>query len=291
MGDSIVLGVDIGGSHITAGLVNMEARTILSDSIKRQKVNSGGSTEDIIEAWSSLIKETTGGSRDIRVGIAMPGPFDYEVGISYIKGLTKYESLYGKNVKNLLADALEIPVSHLRLKNDAGCFLQGETFAGSARGYSSAIGLTLGTGLGTAVGRNGVADDADRWKTPMRGDIAENFISTRWFVKRYNEVTGKEIKDVKHLCELLETNPQLQSIFDEFAKSLAEFLKIFIEAEHPEVIVIGGNISNVAHLFVPTVEQHLASLSMNIPIKKSNLGEHAVLLGSAALWNEQPQPD
>jgi glucokinase len=286
MDDAIVLGVDIGGSHITAGLVNMHTRTILDDSIRRQKVNSGGSTEEIIQAWSSLIKEATGGSHDIRVGIAMPGPFDYEQGISYIKGLTKYESLFGKNVKSLLADALGIPMNHIRLKNDAGCFLQGETFAGTARGYASAIGLTLGTGLGTATAKNGIADDADRWKTPMRGDIAENFISTRWFVKRYTEVTGKEVRDVKHLCELLDTNPELQSIFDEFAESLAEFLKIFIMAENPEVIVIGGNISNVAHLFVPAVKQHLINASLNIPIKKSNLGEHAVLLGSAALWNE-----
>jgi glucokinase len=287
MSDSIVLGVDIGGSHITAGLINMETRTIVSDSIKRKKVNSADTAENIIESWASLIKEATNNSPNIRIGIAMPGPFDYEVGISYIKGLTKYESLYGKNVKELLAQALGIPVKHIRLKNDAGCFLQGETFAGSARGYARAIGLTLGTGLGTAALKNGVADDADMWKTPLYGDIAENSISSRWFVKRYNEVTGKEIKDVKHLCELLETNPELHSLFDQFAKSLADFLSIFIQQENPEVIVIGGNISNAAHLFVPAVEKHLADASLNIPIKKSNLGEDAVLLGSAALWNKQ----
>lgn len=285
MSDSIVLGADIGGSHITAGLIDMKTRTIVPDSIKRSKVNSADTADNIIAAWSALIKETTGNNPDIRIGIAMPGPFDYEKGISYIKGLTKYESLYGKNVKDLLADALRIPVAHIKLKNDAGCFLQGETFAGAARGYSRPIGLTLGTGLGTAATKNGVADDADLWKTPLNGDIAENSISTRWFVKRYKELTGKEIRDVKHLCELMETHPELQSIFDEFAKSLAGFLTIFINQENPDVIVIGGNITNASDLFLPAVESHLAKASFNIPIKKSNLGEHAVLLGSAALWN------
>jgi glucokinase len=230
------------------------------------------------------------GTSGIRIGIAMPGPVDYEQGISYIKGLTKYESLYGKNVKHLLADSLAIPTEHIRLKNDAGCFLQGEAFAGSAQGYKSAIGLTLGTGLGTAAGKDGIAEDADLWKTPMHGDIAENFISSRWFVKRYNQLTGKEIKDVKHLCELIETDPSLKVIFDEFAKNLADFLTFFIHQENPEIVVIGGNIANASHLFLPQVHQHLAKASLNIPIKKSNLGEHALLLGSASLWDTKLQP-
>ncbi|HEY3401761.1 MAG TPA: ROK family protein [Ohtaekwangia sp.] len=290
MTDSIVLGVDIGGSHITAGLVEMETRTILTDSIKRRKVNSADSAENIIATWSGLIKEVTSSNVNTRIGIAMPGPFDYELGISYIKGLEKYESLYGRNVKSLVAEALGIPANHIRLKNDAGCFLQGEIFAGSARGYKRSIGLTIGTGIGTASAKDNMADDAALWKTPMHGDIAENFLSTRWFVKRYNQLTGKEIRDVKQLCELLETNPSLHTIFNEFAVNLADFLAFFIHQENPEVIVIGGNISNASDLFLPAVQANLAKVSLSIPIKKSNLGEHAVLLGSAALWNEQLQP-
>lgn len=71
MSNSIVLGADIGGSHITAGLIEMETRTILSDSIKRTKVNSADSAENIIAAWSSLIKEATNNSPDVRIGIAI----------------------------------------------------------------------------------------------------------------------------------------------------------------------------------------------------------------------------
>jgi glucokinase len=290
MRDSTVLGVDIGGSHITTGLVDAETRTLRADSLKRHKVNSADAAENIIEVWSSLMKETIAHFPGIRIGIAMPGPFDYELGISYIKGVEKYESLYGLNVKNLLASSLEIPVENIRLKNDAGCFLQGEIFAGAAQGYSRSIGLAIGTGIGTATAKDGIAEDADLWKAPMKGDIAENFLSTRWFVRYYKQLTGKEIKDVKQLCELNETKSLTQSIFDVFAGNLADFLTFFIQQENPEIIVIGGNISSASHLFLPTVKARLEKASINIPIKISTLREHAILLGSAALWNKQLQP-
>src|SRR5690349_22565579 len=101
MKDTKVLGVDIGGSHITAGLITIETRSLHTDSIIRGKVNSADTAENIIAAWASIIKRASGNSSTIRIGIAMPGPFDYDLGIAYIKGVEKYESLYGLNVKNL----------------------------------------------------------------------------------------------------------------------------------------------------------------------------------------------
>jgi glucokinase len=53
------------------------------------------------------------------------------------------------------------------------------------------------------------------------------------------------------------------------------------------VIIIGGNISNASALFFPQVIETLAKKSINIPLKKSTLGESAVILGSASLWQEQ----
>ncbi|HRP57404.1 hypothetical protein, partial [Agriterribacter sp.] len=65
------------------------------------------------------------------MGIAMPGPFDYEKGISYITGLHKYEYLYGLNVKELLAAELNIPLGNIRMMNDAAAYLAGELKAGA----------------------------------------------------------------------------------------------------------------------------------------------------------------
>jgi glucokinase len=288
MTDSIALGVDIGGSHITAGLVDLESRTILDHSIKRLKVKSDDTCENIITAWSQLILEVIHSQpqRLAKIGIALPGPFDYENGISYITGLEKYEALYGKNVKELLAAKLNIPTTSLRLKNDAGCFLQGEIFAGNARGSDRSIGLTIGTGIGTAKAADGIAEDADLWKTPFKDSIAENYLSTRWFLKRYKELTGNQVGDVKQLCDLLHADPNVQVVFNEFAENLTSFLTFFIEEENPEVIIIGGNIANASNLFFPQVIENLAKKSITIPLRKSTLGESAVLLGSASLWQE-----
>ncbi len=288
MAGSIVLGVDIGGSHITAGLVNLESRAIVDNSIKRLHVKSDEPTENIIKAWSKLIIEAANQNAKglTKIGIAMPGPFDYEKGISYIKGLEKYESLYGENVKELLAKELKLPIDSIKLKNDAGCFLQGEVFAGSARGFNRCIGLTIGTGIGTATSVDGTAEDADLWKTPFKDSIAEEYLSTRWFLRQYQQETGKQVKDVKQLCELLPTNPSIQIIFNEFAHNLTGFLTYFINKQNPEVIIIGGNIANASDLFFPLVIESLKKKSINIPIKKAILGERAAILGSASLWSE-----
>jgi glucokinase len=289
MTESIALGVDIGGSHITAGLVDLESRIILDHSVKRLKVKSDDTSDNIIKSWSQLILEVVNNqSKQLaKIGIAMPGPFDYENGISYITGLEKYESLYGKNVKELLATKLKISAGNIRLKNDAGCFLQGEIFAGNARGTDRSIGLTIGTGIGTAKASEGIAEDADLWKTPFKDSIAENYLSTRWFLKRYKELTGNQADDVKQLCELLPEDSNVQLIFNEFAENLTAFLTFFIKEEKPEVIIIGGNISNASALFFPQVIKTLAKKSIHIPLKKSTLGESAVILGSASLWQEQ----
>src|SRR5690606_10910560 len=113
---------------------------------------SHGSTEEIITVWSRTIRKacTAAGHAAVNVGIGMPGPMDYETGTCFIKGQDKYESLYKHNIKTLLADALKISSDGIRIINDAACFLQGEAFGGAAKGYSSAVGLTLGTGLGSS---------------------------------------------------------------------------------------------------------------------------------------------
>src|SRR5687767_11621567 len=113
MKDSFVLGIDIGGSHLTAALVNEVTRKFVPDSYARMRVNSKGTVEEILESWTTAVHDIYKKHpvKDKRVGIAMPGPFDYENGISLIKGLDKYEALYKLNVKELLSQKLEIPKS------------------------------------------------------------------------------------------------------------------------------------------------------------------------------------
>lgn len=281
-----VLGVDIGGSHITLALVNVSEKKILEESYHRAPVNSWATCENIINTWAEAIELVYAGANIPvgHIGIAMPGPFDYENGISYIRGNKKYDSLYGVNVKQLLAKRLNIAPENIRLLNDAAAFLQGEAFAGIAKKYKKVIGLTLGTGLGTTVYDNGVAKDAALWDSSFLDGIAEDYISSRWFVNRYFELTGINIINVKALNSIYPESSVVKDVFKEFAANLALFIKQFVEAEQPEIVVLGGNITNASPRFMPFLNRNLAQQGINVPIYISTLGEHAAMLGAASCW-------
>lgn len=283
-----VLGVDIGGTHITAATVDMESRTLLPQTQVREHINAAGSVEEITTAWAAAMAAAIVKSgRPVRqIGIAMPGPFDYANGIALMQGQGKYDALYGVDVIALVAGKLGLDKSAIRTLNDAACFLQGEVFGGAAQGYSRAIGMTLGTGLGTARYKNGLAEDADLWKTPFGESIAEEYLSSRWFVKRYAELTGKQLPHVKAMVDRLPQEPVVGDIFREFGENLAKFLVPFIGEATPEVLVLGGNISKAYALFGPALRHGLAQQNCLIPIKTAILGEEAALLGAASLWVE-----
>ena len=284
----IIVGVDIGGTHITAALVDLSTRKILKETISRQPVDAQGSINDILSDWSSTIRAAIGKSqiKAEQIGIAMPGPFDYENGIALMQKQDKYDALYGVNVKELLAQALDLNNQDLRFLNDAPCFLQGEVFAGTAQEFNRAIGLTLGTGLGSAVFVNGKAWDASLWDTPFQESIAEEYLSSRWFVKRFYELSGRAETNVKSIVKLMPSEPKVQVLFSEFAENLTHFLGDFVSSEQPEVIVLGGNIAKAYNLFGNSLQMKLQEQSITIPVREAQLGESAALLGAASLWQE-----
>lgn len=280
------IGVDIGGTHITAALVDLEKGTLIADTLIREHVDAKGNKAAIIQDWAQGIKQVAGDAEadGLRIGIAMPGPFDYAAGISLMQNQDKFDALYGLNVKELLAEALQISTAKFQFMNDAACFLQGEAFGGAAKGASRAIGLTLGTGLGSAFYRDGMAEDAALWRAPFKEGIAEDYLSARWFLKRYFSLSGRRVDNVKSLVELLPSDAQVQTVLNEFGQYLGHFLLPYINSEKPEVVVIGGNIAQSMHLFKPALEQTLASEGTSVPVKQALLGEKAALIGAASLW-------
>src|SRR5690606_21320315 len=282
----IVLGVDIGGSHITAALVNLKTREILSYSCKRMFVNSQGSAEEIIAHWCEIINNSFSSIEGSykKIGIAMPGPFDYEKGISLMQNQDKFNALYQLNIKEELAVRLDIPAGNIRFINDAVGFLQGEVFNGEGRNYKRVIGLTLGTGLGSAICTDGITEDADLWKSRFKEGIAEDYLSSRWFLKRYTEITGKTVKGVKELLQLTSSESYIEEMFLEFAKNLFIFLSPLIKKYDTEVVVIGGNISNAFKLFLPELTSLLEENEIKTVIKITSLKEDASLVGAASCW-------
>jgi glucokinase len=292
MCDAIVLGVDIGGTHMTAAVVDLTATALVPGTWAREKVNSHGSADEILTAWAAVIRATgaLAPERATRIGISLPGPFDYEQGICLIRHQNKFDSLYELNIKELLAEKLGLQARDIRLHNDAACFLKGEAFGGAAKGAAKAIGLTLGTGLGSARFQDGIATDADLWRTPYKDAIAEDYLSTRALVNSYRRRSGRSVQDVEELAGLYATDQEARQVFGEFARDLALFLVSFIQAEQPEVVVIGGNIARAWDLFIPETEQLLLGHAP-VVLRPALLGETAAMMGAASYWQAQPMDE
>lgn len=285
MNNNIVAGIDIGGSHITAALIDLQSHSIISDSLIRSSINSKGNTDQIIKEWTGAIADCKAYHSETskKIGLAMPGPFDYEKGISFIKGLDKYESLYNLNIKELLAKELEIEESDIFMMNDASCFLKGEVFGGAARDGNHVIGITLGTGLGSATFKDGVIYEGDLFYTSYKEGTAEDYLSARWFIKRYKELTGTTAKNVKEIRNRVPGDETATSLFTEFGKNLGEVLAVYIKKHDAETVVIGGNIINAWELFMPETKKGLSNYSINALLVKAKLGEGAALLGAGSL--------
>ena len=277
------IGVDIGGSHITAAHIDATDFKIIKSSMVRERVASMEGADVIIKAWVDALSPLIISSDEdtVHIGIAMPGPFDYKKGISLMKGTKKYDSLYEMNVLEILAQKLGIPEDHILFRNDAESFLHGELASGAVAGEKRAVGITLGTGLGSASNCQGTTVDSDRAFIPFKDSIAEEYISTRWFSNRYKELTGKDIKNVE---SLLESGDQIliDQIFNEFGENLALFLNDFIAQEQPTVVVIGGNIAKTWDYFIPVVLNHLDN--KEVVLKQSTMWEDAALVGAAYSW-------
>jgi glucokinase len=288
---NLVAGIDIGGSHITAGLINMATRSVVNDSIIRTPVNPHAAAEEIFTVWCNVIKQVwaAAGIKATPLGFAMPGPFDYANGICLIKGFDKYEALYEMDVREALATRLQIQGHNIRFRNDAEAFLEGELFCGAAVGYKHAIGITLGTGLGSARSNNGICADAELSVLPYLGEKIEAFVSTRGIIRIYRELTGNTLKDAKAIAALYPTDANAEKAFNIFSEHLSWFLEHFIKKENPEILVIGGNIANSWELFIEPVRARLISSLGRLPvIVKATLGENAGLIGGACCFHKQP---
>lgn len=276
-----IVGIDIGGSHITMAQVDPEKREIISSTYVREHVNSFDDKETIFSAWISAISKVAHdlAKEDLLIGIAMPGPFDYENGISLmLQG--KFLDIYNVNIKEELAKRLSVSTDQIHFVNDAAAFMEGEVFGGCVQEFKKVFGVTLGTGLGTTFYDGELATDEDLWDSPFKDSIGEDYLATRWFVNRYQELTGEQISGTK---DLLDKPIEIQTqIFDEYADSFAEFIVKYVDHYKPEVLVIGGNIAKAYPHFETRFIQNLTKNNINLPVKISAIFEDAAILGAAS---------
>ena len=160
MDGQIGVGVDVGGSHVTSGAVDIKKLTIVKGSIFSVKIDNKASKDDILENWSSAINKTidsTSLNHNVNIAFAMPGPFHYKTGLAmFVGNNAKYESLYNVSIPEELREYVKGSNLDFRFLNDATAFGVGVSSMGKAKNYSKVIAITLGTGFGSAFIKDGV---------------------------------------------------------------------------------------------------------------------------------------
>jgi len=287
--NNYVISADIGGTHITAAVIDLEKKMIIEGTRTRVNVDSQGTATEILESWSAALVQAYEkfGSSVKQIGLAMPGPFDYENGISLIKDLHKYEAIYGLNIKLYLSEVLGVEAADILFRNDAEAFLQGEVVAGAGTGFRKVIGITLGTGFGSALSVDGIVNDLNLGSEVYRDSIADDYFSTRWFLRRYHEITGLSATGVSGLILTSKHSAVVRGIFDEFTVNLSLFLKDIVLDEKPDTLVIGGNIAKASGMFLDELTNLLTSYAESLRIKLAVLGEDAALMGAAASFDNR----
>ncbi|HNS66064.1 MAG TPA: ROK family protein [Mesotoga infera] len=165
----VIIALDIGGTTVKSVLCDFEGR--LLSNIDYTPIDSRGSRSTILNVFSKIVidllaKADEMGSQPSGLVLAFPGPFDYERGICLIKGVGKYEALYGIDIKSFFRDevlANRIPVF---FDADSWAFTRGQCLEGAARGAKRVIGLTIGTGLGSAFVEDGRIIENERGVPP-----------------------------------------------------------------------------------------------------------------------------
>jgi glucokinase len=280
-----VAALDIGGTHASAGLVALRARAVEDGSRTRVLLHPAGSGSellaDIVRAASEVVRPDVH-----RLGVAVPGPFDYEGGVSKIEH--KLLGLYGVDLRSRFAAALRLPANAVRFLNDAEAFLLGEWWAGAARGHARAVGITLGTGIGSAfvaddrIVRNGpnAPPGGELYVFSFRGAPVEETISSRGLVSAYGP--GDERMDVEEVAARAKAGePAARRAFEELGRALGEFLTPWLRRFEPTCLVVGGSIARSWELFEQGLRAELESVTSVMTITAAAELDDAPLLGAA----------
>ncbi len=291
MSSKPVVGIDLGGTKIHAGVVapggeilgearlptepDREADAILGNMVAavRQAMEQAGLGTDAVE----------------QVGLGSPAPLDIKAGV--LISPNNLPSLYGFPVVERLSEALELPVT---LDNDANCLGLGEARFGAGKGAEVCCGLTLGTGMGAFMviggriygGPHGAG--VEIWCSPCQGDWIEEKVSGRGISRTYAKVSDRRA-DAREVAALArEGDETALETWREFGRNAAVPVAWLSNAGDPDVFVLGGSIARAWDLFGETLvheaRKYINEVTRNVVrILPAELGDAAGMLGAAAL--------
>jgi fructokinase len=288
------IGVDLGGTKIEALVLDPGGREVFR---KRVPAPRGGYVETL-NAVAALIREAGEGS----VGIGIPGAVSPATGL--IKNANSTH-LIGHPFRQELERALGREV---RMMNDANCFALSEAVDGAGAGAEVVFGVILGTGVGGGVvvrgevltGINAIAGEWGHNPLPLptpadlplrecychRLGCIEAYLSGPSLARDHELVTGERLSPAEIVARGSEAT------LARYEERLARALGTIINVLDPDVVVLGGGMSNVERLYrnVPKIwQRYIFSDRVDTRLAQAKHGDSSGVRGAAWLWGGPPR--
>ncbi|MRX39064.1 ROK family protein [Flavobacterium sp. LC2016-23] len=290
------IGLDIGGTHITAAVINIKEMKVMDFSIYKESFDSNLPVDQVMTIWKKAIATAVENSKvtaTTGLAVCMPGPFDYQKGICWIKDQSKYEHFYGLNIRDLLLEHLKLSNDFSVLfENDAVCFGKGEVFKEKENLSRKVMAITLGTGLGACFIDKGVSvtsgssvpPDGEIYNLPYKNSIAEDYVSARGLLSHFKALSGTTLANGLELYNLaVEGDTIAIKVFEEMGADLAEIVIPWLEKFGADRFIIGGKIANASEFFLPVFNKKIKEAASEVTVYVSTDNEAAALLGAASM--------
>ena len=284
------IGVDLGGTKIESIILDDKLNVLKQKRIPTPK----NDYNKILDSIDSLISEFSFGKQDFSIGICTPGIISQKTGL--IKN-SNTQCLIGHPFKNDLEKKLGKKVF---MENDANCFAMAEAKFGSAKNHKFVFGVIMGTGVGGGIvvdgclhlGRNLIGGEWGHHTLYPNGNscycgkkgCVETYLSGPSLEKRWFELTGQN-KSLSEIISNLDNKKGItwkKEFLDNFGRGLANVIDIL----DPDVIVLGGGLSNIDFLYSEgkqSVYEKVFSDFIDTPILKNRLGDSSGVFGAALL--------
>lgn len=293
------IGIDLGGTKIEVVVLDAQSKELFRHRLPTPQNNYAATLQAIKELIS--LADTHCESLG-NIGVGIPGA------ISPATGLIKNANstcLIGKDLHHDLEKLLRRPV---KIANDADCFALSEATDGSGQGFKSVFAVIMGTGVGGGIVINGSLiqgpnaicgewghnplpwlTDGDHPITPCycgKSGCIETYISGPAFSQRY--LNSKEPLMPKQIWDMAaKGNVQAKKHCEQFLDQTARALASVINILDPEIIVLGGGLSNIDILYeeIPHRWQEYAfSDQVSTQLRKAKYGDSSGVRGAAWLW-------
>lgn len=276
---SYYLMMDVGGTEIKTGIFDREGRLVGNISAFPARAKESG--EVIFSNFASVIEKM--GERLPQkedtfqgIGLAFPGPFDYEKGISLMRGLDKYDEIYGERIPERIREKIQ---NQALLKDccflflhDVEAFALGESRFGEAAGRKKIFCLCIGTGAGSAFvedGRvikqgNGVPSDGWIYRIPFRAGRIDDYLSVRG-LRKQAERLFPDAPDGAALFRMASSGEErAKLVFQKFGKDVLEAIRPFLQKFSPDALILGGQISKSFPFFGVELEKTCKEMGIQI---------------------------